>query len=77
MTVMSESWESRIHRAEELSRKADATREILTFYTKLLQSQKEVDEFLRSRRGWFLQGLLLRICLCSDNVYLPSCALLR
>jgi formate dehydrogenase maturation protein FdhE len=56
MTVMLESWDTRIHRAEELSRKSDATREILTFYAKLLKSQKEVDEFLRSRRGWLPSG---------------------
>src|SRR5687767_2417088 len=56
MTITSESWDTRLHRAEELSRKSDATREILTFYAKLLQSQKEVDEFLRSRRGWLPSG---------------------
>jgi FdhE protein len=58
MTVPFESWDARIHRAEQLSRKSDATREILTFYAKLLQSQKEVDEFLRSRRGWLPSGSL-------------------
>src|SRR5512145_789501 len=56
MTVTPESWDTRIHRAQELSRKWDVTREILTFYAKLLQSQKEVDEFLRSRRGWLPAG---------------------
>jgi FdhE protein len=58
MTVTSESWDTRLHRAEELARKADPTKEILTFYAKLLQSQKEVDEFLRSRRGWLPSGSL-------------------
>ncbi len=58
MTVTTESWDTRIHRAEELARKSDATSEILTFYAKLLQSQKEVDEFLRSRRGWLPSGSL-------------------
>jgi FdhE protein len=59
MTVTSESWDTRIHRAEELARKSEATREILTFYAKLLQSQKEVDEFLRSRRAWLPSGSLV------------------
>jgi formate dehydrogenase maturation protein FdhE len=58
MTVASESWDSRIQRAVELSSTSDATKEILTFYAKLLQSQKEVDEFLRSRRGWLPSGSL-------------------
>ena len=58
MTATSESWDTRLHRAEELARKADPTKEILTFYAKLLQSQKEVDEFLRSRRDWLPSGSL-------------------
>ena len=59
MTVPIESWDARIRRAEELTSRADATREILSFYAKLLQSQKEVDEFLRSRRGWLPSGALV------------------
>lgn len=51
MTATPESWDTRIQRAEELAGKAEPTKEILTFYATLLQSQKEVDEFLRSRRG--------------------------
>ena len=47
-----------MQRAEELAREAEATKEILTFYAKLLQSQKEVDEFLRSRPGWLPSGAL-------------------
>jgi len=58
MTVTSETWDTRIRRAEELARKSEVTREILSFYVKLLQSQKEVDEFLRSRRGWLPSGSL-------------------
>ena len=58
MTARSESWDTRLHRAEELARKAEPTKEILTFYAKLLQSQKEVDEFLRSRRDWLPSGSL-------------------
>jgi len=58
MTGKSESWDTRLQRADELARKAEATKEILAFYSKLLQSQKEVDEFLRSRRGWLPSGSL-------------------
>ena len=47
-----------MQRAEELAREADATKEILTFYAKVLRSQKEVDEFLRSRSGWLPSGSL-------------------
>jgi FdhE protein len=53
-----ESWDTRLQRADKLARKDDPTQEILTFYAKLLQSQKEVDEFLRSRRGWLPSGFL-------------------
>ena len=47
-----------MQRAEELAREAEATKQILTFYAKLLQSQKDVDEFLRSRPGWLPSGSL-------------------
>lgn len=57
--MTSETWDTRIRRAEELARKSAATREILSFYAKLLQSQKEVDEFLRSRQGWLPSGSLV------------------
>jgi hypothetical protein len=40
MTAKSESWDTRLQRAEELARKAEPTKEILAFYAKLLQSQK-------------------------------------
>jgi|SRR5688572_7062371 len=58
MTVRSDSWDSRIHRAEELARKTPATKEILTFYLKLLESQQQIEEFLRSRRNWLPSGKL-------------------
>ena len=51
MILPLESWNIRMQRAEELAREAEATKEILTFFAKLLQSQKDVDEFLRSRPG--------------------------
>ena len=71
MTVTPESWDTRIQRAEELARKAEPTKEILTFYVKLLRAQRGVDEFLRSRRDWLPSGSLaedlpvLRECLPS------------
>ena len=49
MTATSESWDTRLQRAEKLARESEPTKEILTFYAKLLQSQKEVDEFLREK----------------------------
>ena len=59
MITPPESWDARIHRAEELAREGDATKDILIFYAKLLRSQKEVEEFLRSRRGWLPSGSLI------------------
>jgi FdhE protein len=58
MTPKSESWDTRVLRAEKLARDSEPTKEILTFYARLLQSQKEVDEFLRSRRDWLPSGSL-------------------
>lgn len=58
MILLPESWNIRLQRAEELAREAEATKEILTFYARLLQSQKEADEFLRSRPGWLPSGSL-------------------
>jgi len=59
MSTLFESWDTRVKRAEELAHESGPTKEILTFYAKLLQSQKEVDEFLRSRRGWLPSGSLV------------------
>jgi formate dehydrogenase maturation protein FdhE len=56
MSVAFESWDTRKQRAEELARTSDATGELLTFYANLLESQKQVDEFLRGRRGWLPSG---------------------
>ena len=59
MIPPSDSWDTTIRRAEELAREADATKEILIFYASLLQSQKEIYEFLRSRVGWLPSGSLI------------------
>jgi FdhE protein len=58
MNATSESWDTRLQRAEKLARDSEPTKEILTFYARLLQSQKEIDEFLRSRRDWLPSGSL-------------------
>lgn len=55
---MTESWEKMIRRAGELAVNSEATRELLTFYQALLQSQKEVYDFLRGRREWLPTGSL-------------------
>jgi formate dehydrogenase accessory protein FdhE len=52
------SWDSLIRRAERLAAKADATDELLSFYAGLLRAQKEIYEFLRSRKGWLPSGIL-------------------
>ena len=58
MTVALESWDTRITRAEELAHQAEPTKEILTFYARLLMTQKKIDEFLRRRQGWLPAGSL-------------------
>jgi len=55
---MTDCWETMIQRARELAVKSESTRELLTFYHALLQSQKEVYDFLRSRREWLPTGSL-------------------
>jgi FdhE protein len=55
---MNDQWEKMIQRAGELAEQSEATRELLTFYQALLQTQKEVYDFLRSRRGWLPAGSL-------------------
>jgi formate dehydrogenase accessory protein FdhE len=52
------SWDSLIRRADRLAAKTDATSELLTFYAGLLRAQKEVYEFLRTRKGWLPSGML-------------------
>lgn len=48
-----------IQRAGELVPKSEATRELLVFYEKLLESQKQVYEHFRSCRGWLPSGSLV------------------
>ena len=56
--MLKESWDARIQRTERLAAVDEAARELLTFYGELLRAQKEVYEYLRSRRGWLPSGLL-------------------
>ncbi len=57
---MKESWVAEIHRADELASEKTEAKELLTFYAKLLRVQKEIFEYLRSRKGWLPSGLLER-----------------
>ena len=56
--MVKESWDSRIQRAECLAAKSDATNELLTFYGALLRIQREIYEYLCSRRSWLPTGYL-------------------
>lgn len=57
---MKESWDAQIQRADELASERTEAKELLTFYAKLLRVQKEIFEYLRSRKGWLPTGLLER-----------------
>ncbi len=55
---MKDSWDTHIQRAEELASKRSEAKELLTFYGKLLGAQKQIYEYLRSRKGWLPSGAL-------------------
>jgi FdhE protein len=55
---MTSWWDKQIQRADHLAAKSNASRELLAFYAHLLQAQKEIYEFLRSRKGWLPSGEL-------------------
>jgi formate dehydrogenase accessory protein FdhE len=55
---MKKSWDAHIRRADELASGRTEAKELLTFYAKLLRVQKEIFEYLRSRKGWLPSGLL-------------------
>jgi FdhE protein len=56
---MTDFWGRMIQRAGELIPKSEATRELLVFYEKLLESQKEVYDHFRSCREWLPSGSLI------------------
>jgi formate dehydrogenase accessory protein FdhE len=53
---MKETWDSRIHRAEQLASKKPESNELLRFYGALLRTQKEIYEYLRTRKNWLPSG---------------------
>jgi formate dehydrogenase accessory protein FdhE len=50
-------WDSLIQRAGQLASRNDAAGELLTFYAVLLGVQKDIYEFLRSRKDWLPTGV--------------------
>lgn len=57
---MTAAWDISIARADELASKRDETREMLTFYGKLLRAQKEIYDRLRGLKGWLPSGVIER-----------------
>jgi formate dehydrogenase accessory protein FdhE len=57
---MKETWDSRINRAEQLASERVASGELLKFYAALLCAQKEIYEYLRTRKNWIPSGELER-----------------
>jgi len=55
---MSEWWDKQIQRADYLAPRANGAKELLNFYAHLLRAQRDIYEFLRSRRGWLPSGEL-------------------
>ena len=53
---MKETWDSLIDRAEGLASESLESRELLTFYAALLRSQKEIYDYLRTRKEWLPSG---------------------
>ena len=53
---MSEWWDKQIHRADQLIPKANGSKELLKFYAQLLGAQRDIHEFLRSRKDWLPSG---------------------
>jgi len=53
---MSGWWEEQIGRADQLAAESSGSRELLAFYAQLLRAQREIYEFLRSRKGWLPSG---------------------
>src|SRR5687768_16245114 len=68
---MSAWWDKQIHRADQLIPKANGSKELLKFYAQLLRAQKDIHEFLRSRKNWLPSGNL-EVDLPILNEALPS-----
>lgn len=57
---MKESWDKLIERAELLASQRRESRELLAFYAMLVRSQKQIYEYLRSKKSWLPSGVLER-----------------
>lgn len=55
---MKETWDRLIGRAELLTAERAESKELLAFYSVVLRSQKEIYEYLRSRKGWLPSGAI-------------------
>jgi len=53
---MSEWWDKQIQRADQLIPSANGSKDLLKFYAHLLRAQKDIYEFLRSRKDWLPSG---------------------
>jgi formate dehydrogenase accessory protein FdhE len=55
---MTDWWKNQIQRADDLAARANGSKELLAFYAHLLRAQKDIYEFLRSRKEWLPSGEL-------------------
>jgi formate dehydrogenase accessory protein FdhE len=55
---MNNWWNAQILRADQLAAQPNGSVELLIFYAQLLRAQKEIYEFLRSRKDWHPSGNL-------------------
>src|SRR2546430_11150750 len=53
---MTQFWDKQIQRADHLAKQSSGSSELLAFYAQLLRAQKEIYEFLRSRKDWLPSG---------------------
>ena len=53
---MSSFWDKQIERADLLAEQSSGSKDLLRFYAQLLRAQKEIYEFLRSRKNWLPTG---------------------
>jgi formate dehydrogenase accessory protein FdhE len=49
-------WDKQIQRADQLAAEPTGSTELVAFYAQLLRAQKEIYEFLRSRKEWLPSG---------------------
>ena len=53
-------WDKQIQGADQLAKQSSGSSELLAFYAQLLRAQREIYEFLRSRKNWLPSGDLER-----------------